>query len=295
MSVAAAVLAGLVSGGGCALLVRELARPEPSLSAALRRTPAGALGEAEAEPVGRQETAGRWLLERIGHLPGVSLPRKDLALLRQTPERFLVLKVGLAVLGVVVPSVALLPWLLLGGGVPLPVPAIAGVALGVGLWFVPDAQVRDQARRAREEFAHALGAYLDLVALKRASDAGPTEALEQAAAIGKGWAFELIQQALMRARVDKVAAWQALADLADSLALPVLEDVADIMRQSADDGAAVYAPLRARARSLSTELLEAQASEAHADSERMTAPGALLAVLIMMLLAFPAVIRIITT
>ncbi|MGW7641743.1 hypothetical protein [Streptomyces decoyicus] len=295
MSVAAAVMAGVSVGGGCALLVRELVRPQASLAAALRPTPPGAAGLAEREPAGREEVAGRWLLERLAHLPGGSLPMRDLSLLRQTPERFILVKVALALAGLLLPSVALLPWLLIGGGLPVPVPAVAGLVLGAGLWFVPDTSVRDQARRAREEFAHALAAYLDLVALKRAGDAGPTEALEQAAAIGRGWAFARLQQAFARARFDKISAWQGLAELGEELALPVLEDVADIMRQSADDGAAVYAALRGRARSLRTELLEAQAAEANANSERMTAPGALLAVLVMLLIAFPAVIRIIST
>ncbi|MEU5305469.1 type II secretion system F family protein [Streptomyces noursei] len=216
-------------------------------------------------------------------------------LLQQAPERFVVLKVGMAVLGLLLPSVALLPWMFLGGGVPFVVPTAAGLAAAAVLWFVPDLSVRDQAKRAREEFAHAMAAYLDLVALKRAGDAGPTEALEQAAGVGEGWAFQRIGQALARARIDKIAPWQALADMTEELGLPVLSDVADIMRQSSDDGAAVYFTLRGRARALRTELLEAQAAEANADSEKMTAPGALLAVLVMLLLAFPAVIRIVAT
>lgn len=295
MSVAAAVVAGVAFGGGWGLLVRELVRPQPSLTAALRRTPPGSAERPGPGDAGRRDVAGRWLLERLAPIPGCSIPVRDLALLRQAPERFVLAKAALALLGLLVPSVALLPWMLLGAGLPLPVPALAGLALSVGLWFLPDLSIRDQARRAREEFAHAVAAYLDLVALKRAGDAGPTEALEQAASVGQGWAFARLQQALARARVDKIPAWQALAELAEELGLPVLEDVADIMRQVSDDGAAVYTALRGRARSLRTELLEAQATEANTHSERMTAPGALLAVLVMLLLAFPAVIRIIST
>ncbi|MFF4699922.1 type II secretion system F family protein [Streptomyces chattanoogensis] len=295
MSMVPVVVAGVAVGCGLGLLVRELARPQPSLAAALRRTAAGTSADEARGAAGRDEAVGRWLLERIAHLPGVTVPAKDLALLAQTPERFVLLKAALAVAGLLLPSVALLPWQLAGSGVPLPVPAVLGIVAAAALWFVPDLSVRDQARRAREEFAHAVAAFLDLVALKRAGDAGPTEALEQAASVGDGWAFQRLQQALVRARDDKTSPWQALSELAEDLDLPVLDDVADIMRQSSDDGAAVYATLRGRARSLRAELLEKQAAEANANSEKMTAPGALLAVLVMLLIAFPAVIRIITT
>ncbi|MGR3938466.1 hypothetical protein LCH29_37175 [Streptomyces sp. BRA346] len=289
----AAVVAGCAVGAGVALLVRELVRPQPSLAAALRRTPPGAADLSEAAG-DRDAVWGRWLVDRLGSLPGVRMPTRNLALLRQTPERFLLTKVALAVLGLLAPVVAAAPWLLLGAGVPLYVPGVAGLAVAALLWVVPDLQVRDQAKRAREEFAHGITAYLDLVALKRAGGAGPTEAMERAAGVGQGWPFQLLQQALLRARVDRIAPWEALEDLHRELELPVLEDIAEIMRRSAHDGAAVYASLRARALSLRTELLEAQAAEANSDSEKMTAPGALLAVLVMLLIAFPAVLRILT-
>ena len=95
--------------------------------------------------------------------------------------------------------------------------------------------------------------------------------------------------------MEKIPPWESLGRLTDELDLPVLDDVADIMRRSAADGAAVYTTLRARAKNLRTELLADQAAEANADSEKMTAPGALLAVLVMLLMAFPAVIRMLTT
>ncbi|UIR22749.1 hypothetical protein LXH13_39505 [Streptomyces spinosirectus] len=74
----------------------------------------------------------------------------------------------------------------------------------------------------------------------------------------------------------------------------MLDDVADIMRGSATDGAAVCKALRARTAALNAELLAGQAAEANTASEKMTAPGALLAVLVMLLMAFPAVIRMLT-
>ena len=84
------------------------------------------------------------------------------------------------------------------GGVrlPLAVPAIASLACGAALFFAPDLVTRVNAAERRADFRHALTSYLDLVALERGAGAAPTEALEAAAEIGGGWAFERITAAL---------------------------------------------------------------------------------------------------
>lgn len=290
-----AIVAGCAVGAGLALLIAELVRPQPALGPALRRL-AAAPAAPEAEPAAsRDDRWGAWLVEHLEGMPGVRIPTKNLALLGQSADRFLLTKVALAALGLLLPVVVMIPvWI---GGLHLPfyLPTVFALAAAGLLWIVPDLAVRDQAKRAREEFAHAIEAYLDLVALKRIGDAGPAQALEEAAAVGRGWAFVRLQDAMVGARVHKVPPWAALAELTDELDLPVLEDVADIMRMSATDGASVYTTLRGRAEKLRSELLTAQATEANANSEKMTAPGALLAVLVMLLIAFPAVIRILTT
>lgn len=293
MNLLPVVAAGGTVGAGVALLVRELLRPQPALAAALKRTGPASLSMPEAE-LDREERWGRWLLARLEHLPGVRIPVKNLALLGQGPGQFMLKKTSLAALGLLCPVLASVPWIIAGVSLPFYVPAAAGLAIAALLFITPDLAVRDQAKRAREEFAHALSAYLDLVALKRAADTGPAESLEKAAAVGRGWPFLYLQGALRRARLEKIPPYQALSELSDEYDLPVLTDVADIMRGSATDGAAVYKALRARTAALNTELLADQAAEANAASEQMTAPGALLAVLVMLLMAFPAVIRMLT-
>ncbi|MGI5414206.1 type II secretion system F family protein [Streptomyces chartreusis] len=293
MNVLPAVLTGGTVGAGLALLVRELLRPQPALGPALARSTPATLTMPEPD-LDREERWGRWLLARLERVPGVRIPTTNLALLGQGPGRFMLTKTALAALGLLCPVIVSVPWILAGVSLPFYVPAALGLLIAVLLFITPDLAVRDQAKRAREEFAHALSAYLDLVALKRAADAGPAEALEKAAAVGSGWPFLYLQGALRRARLEKIPPYEALTQLAREYDLPVLDDVADIMRGSATDGAAVYKALRARTAALNTELLADQAAEANAASERMTAPGALLAVLVMLLLAFPAVIRMVT-
>ncbi|MFE2736195.1 hypothetical protein [Streptomyces sp. NPDC059349] len=294
MNLTPMVLAGGTVGAGIALLTRELLRPQPALAAALQRTEP--FGFTVAEPaLDREEVWGRWLLARIGRLPGVRIPTQNLALLGQGPGRFLLIKTLLAVLGLLCPVLASVPWILAGISVPFYVPAAVGLGAAALLWITPDLSVRDQAKRAREEFAHAMSAYLDLVALKRKADAGTATALEKAAEVGRGWPFVYVQGALMRARLEKIPSWQALTDLKDEYDLPVLGDIADIMRGSDTDGAAVYTALRARSAALNSELLAEQAAEANTASEKMTAPGALLGVQVMLLMAFPAVIRMLSS
>lgn len=294
MNLFPSLLTGGLLGGGVALFVRELLQPQPALATALARSAPGTLSMPQEAELDRDEVWGRWLLARLERLPGVKVPATDLALLGQGPGTFMLKKTALAALGLLCPVLVTIPWIIAGVSLPFYVPAAAGLAIAGLLFITPDLAVRDQAKRAREEFAHALSAYLDLVALKRAADAGPTEALEKAAAVGHGWPFLYLQGALRRARLEKIPPYQALTELADTYDLPGLGDVADIMRGSATDGAAVYKALRARTSALNTELLTAQAAEANAASEKMTAPGALLAVLVMLLMAFPAVIRMLT-
>ncbi|MFH8698851.1 type II secretion system F family protein [Streptomyces chartreusis] len=286
-------MAGGTAGAGLALLVRELLHPQPALGPALARSAPATLAMPEPD-LDREERWGRWLLARLERVPGIRIPTTNLALLGQQPGQFMLKKTALAALGLLCPVIATIPWILAGVSLPFYVPAVLGLLAAVLLFITPDLAVRDQARRARAEFAHALSAYLDLVALKRAADAGPAEALEKAAAVGSGWPFLYLQGALRRARLEKIPPYQALTELADEYDLPALDDVADIMRGSATDGAAVYKALRARTAALNTELLADQAAEANTASEKMTAPGALLAVLVMLLLAFPAVIRMLT-
>ncbi|MFE1928102.1 type II secretion system F family protein [Streptomyces asoensis] len=294
MNLFPAVAAGTAAGAGLALLMRELLSFQPALGPALTRSAPATLAAAVQPEPDREERWGRWLLERLGRVPGVRIPATDLALLGQGPGQFMLKKTALAGLGLLCPVIAAIPWIIAGVSLPFYVPTAVGLLLAGLLFLTPDLAVRDQAKRARQEFLHALSAYLDLVALKRAADAGPTQALEKAADVGRGWPFLYLQGALRRARLEKIPPYQALSELAAAYDLPVLDDVADIMRGSATDGAAVYKALRARSAALSNELLTDQAAEANAASEKMTAPGALLAVLVMLLMAFPAVIRMLT-
>ena len=86
----------------------------------------------------------------------------------------------------------------------------------------------------------------------------------------------------------------ALHALADELGLPELDDLADIMRLSGEEGAQIYANLRARSAAMRTAMLEAERAKAHDIGERMYIPASLLGVVFVAILIAPALLRILT-
>ncbi|MDH6575163.1 hypothetical protein [Kitasatospora sp. MAP5-34] len=281
-----AVLAGAAVAGGVAVLAAELRPAPPDLGQALDR-----LHRAPADRTDDLEQRLPWY-DRLGagslRLPGARIPHQQLALIGRTPARFMAHKLLFALIGLLLPGYASAMAVLTGAALPVAVPLAAGPALAVLGWLVPDAIVSGEAKEAKAEYLHGIAAYLELVALERAADLGPAEALRRAAAVGRGTVFRRIRDALERAATDRLPPWDGLDALAEELGLTPLQDVADIMRISGTDGAAVYDTLRARAKGLRGELLAADLARANTDSERMVAPGSLLTLLMTALIVFPA-------
>jgi hypothetical protein len=281
------ILAGAVLGIGLALLVAELRPAPPELGAALDRL--------HREPLPPLRTAPPSPFERFGGLllglRWARIPYQQLALIGRTPARFMAHKALFAFLGLLLPPYLQVMEGLLGGSLPLVVPVLGSLALAGLLWFLPDYIVSGEAKEARVEYLHGVAAYLELVALERAADCGPAEALSRAAQVGRGTVFRRIGSALDRATLDRRPPWDGLDALADELGLLPLQDLADIMRISGTDGAAVYTTLRARARNLRSELLTDDLARSNLDSERMVVPGSALVTLMTVLIAFPAVYR----
>ncbi|GAA2349541.1 hypothetical protein OKJ48_02710 [Streptomyces kunmingensis] len=283
------LVSGGAGGGGLALLVNELLPAAPKLGPALARLhPAPAPHRpASRQTPSAQSQIGRWLVNKV---PG-ALPRRDLDLLGQSGEDFLLNKALLVLLGLGAPSVFLGAWTLLGISVALYVPAAVGLLLASVFWFVPDLMIRRDAAKARAEAAHGIAVYLELVALRLGAGIAIETALEQAAFVGRGWVFCRLQDTLMRSRIKRGRQWAALKDLGERLGVPVLADVADFVQMSTQEGASVYDTVRHRAASLRTEQLNAEAAAANADTEKMQAPQAVLCVLVMAAMAFPAVLN----
>ncbi|GAA1947431.1 type II secretion system F family protein [Kitasatospora viridis] len=282
-----AILAGCVAAAGLALLIAELRPAPPDLGQTLDRLhrPAEPV-RANAEPVDE-----KWY-DRLGGralgVLGVRLPVQSLALIGRTPARFMAHKLLFGLIGLMLPAYLTAMLVALGYPPPVALPVVVSLGLAVLGWLLPDGIVQGEAKEARTEYLHAISAYLELVALERAADHGPAEAMRRAAAVGRGAVFRRIQDALERAATDRMPPWEGLEALSGELGLTQLQDVADIMRLSGADGAAVYDTLRARAKGLRDELLADDLARAGATSEQMVAPGAALTLLMTILIVYPA-------
>ena len=182
--------------------------------------------------------------------------------------------------------------ILIGIGLPVVVPVAGSAVLAGVMWFIPTYNVIDDAKKARVEFNRALGAYIDLVALERNAGSGPRQSMEAAAAIGDSWVFRRIGEELARTRWSGITPWEAMRHLDDELGVPELNDLADIMRLSSEDGAQVYNQLRARSASMRSAMLNAQKAQANEVSERMTLPMAILGMIFLIILIAPSLLRL---
>src|SRR5215469_1691407 len=280
------IAAGVLTGLGCWLVVSELVPAGPSLLAAIDRLESG------GSPDGRMSLPVRLGRRLAAATPWLHVPVQDLRLLGQDPAAWLARKVSLGFAGLA--GVPVLSALLALGGLSLRWTISAGtaIALATGLFFIPDVVTRVSARAKRTDFRHALTSYIDLVALVRGAGAAPTDALESAAEVGRGWAFERIGDALSSSRKASLQPWDGLASLAEEIGISELADLAEIAGVAGQEGARILDTLSARAESMRAEALAAAKSQAGARSTTMVLPIALLAGGFLVLLIFPDFYRL---
>jgi len=288
-------VAGCLLGAGIALVLWWLAPPQPQLAAALERLypDRTTISDVAVEASSLQDRIGLWLQRHVPLTGWARIPTRELRVLRKPVHRWLGEKAAYAMVGLVFPTVATVVLRLVGVTPPVLIPVAATLLLAAALSFLPDYNAYTDAKAARQEFTRALGAYIDLVALERAGGAGSTQALENAAQIGDSWVFQRLRDELGRARWAGTAPWDGLTELADELGLPELADLAGIMRLSGEEGATVYATLRARSAGLRTALLNDEHAKANAAAEKMTMPVAALSLIFLVLLAMPPVLRVV--
>ncbi|MWA02752.1 hypothetical protein F8568_020710 [Actinomadura sp. LD22] len=285
--IGAAVTGGL-GAVGAIMLVRELWPPPPRLDAALARIQPTLLPSPPTDDLSIGERLGRWLAGRLAHPAGaLAVPRTDLALLGRPVERFMLDKLVLFVTGLVVP-------LLLGGLVALAggsptwkFPAVSALALAVVLWFVPDWNMRSQARQRRRDFRYAFSSYLQLVVLERQAGAALNAALEDPAKINSGWPFQRVHQALTRARHGQEQPWRALSRLGEEIGVRDLIDLAHTAEIAGSEGAKMHDVLVAKVASMRHEASASARAEANSRTTAMWVPTSLLMLGFVILVGFP--------
>jgi Flp pilus assembly protein TadB len=283
------IVAGLLAGLGAWLAVSELLPAAPSLRGAIGRLEASGHDAASSQSAPPARRLARRLAEAAPWLP---VPAADLRLLGQDAEGWLASKVSYGILGLAVAPVLTALLALDGLHLPWTMPVAGSLALGAALFFAPDLVTRVNAAEKRADFRHALTSYLDLVALERGAGAAPTEALEAAARVGGGWAFEQIAAALDQARKASRPPWDGLAELAAETGVVELADLADIAGIAGQEGAKVLDTLSARAEAMRAEALAATKSQAGSRGTTMVIPIAMLAAGFLVLLIFPDFYRL---
>lgn len=294
MTPSLALLAGVVLAAGLLCLVVAVRPATPRLSAALDRIQGGSDQnplDLDVGPVsGRSESLGA-LVHRWSPVPLTEAQRRALRLQDKSVAEFYADKAVMAVIGVVLPSVAGVLIGLLGGGWS-PLPAAAALVGGLVGYLVPDLLLRRSAATAQTGATEALLTFVDLVTLERLANASATQALHHAAELSDVPLFTQIRTALDRARLEQQSPYAELRRLAAQLKLPELADLVDVM-QLDDAGAALSGSLRARVRELRDAHLTREQIRAAADAEGMTIFMTLPALVFGLIFLVAALLRIV--
>jgi len=291
-----ALILGVVFGFSAFAAWRLLFPAPPPLSAAIARlqrrneltriTSAGEdhdvtdlLGQRLGASVGRLFTSLGLRLEYL---------EPDLRLAGRSLEQHLGTKVLMAFVGLALPQVVVLMVQLAGGSFGFTLPLIASLGLGTLFFFLPDLVLRSQASERRDSFRHALGSFLDLVVISLAGGAGVESALRDAAAIGRGWSFAQLRNALDSASLTGETPWSALARLGEELGITDLAELSASVSLAGTEGARVRESLAVKANSLREHALAEAETEAQAGTERMAVPVVMLFIGFLIFIGYPA-------
>jgi tight adherence protein C len=215
--------------------------------------------------------------------------RANLALVGKSFENYLATKVLLGLFGLIFPPIVLGGIGLLGVHISIFIPVWAGVVFALVFFFLPDLELRQQVEKRQRDFRHAIGAFLDLVAMNLSGGRGVPEALMAASEIGEGWAFWRIRDALANARITGQTPWQALGVLGHEVQVSELKDLSAALSLVAEDGAKVRESLTARAVSLRRRELADLEGQAGEKSQSMLVAQMVLAGAFLIFLMYPAV------
>jgi Flp pilus assembly protein TadB len=285
-----AVLTGVLLAAGLLLIASALRRePPPRLEAMLARLRGEDPPAPPASRGGVRSWAGRLLADRLAW---IKAPRQDLALMDMPLERLAEEKIGMAALGLFLPSIMAAVLVIGGAALPWTLPAGGAVLLAVGGWFIPDATLRSGAQRRRADFKHALSAYLDFVRLALRAGKGPNQALESAPGYSGGWVFEKISAALAAAQHARIPPWEGLARLGRDIGVDELVDLADLAQLAGSEGTEISTAISAYTTQMRQRRLADLKYEAGARTTTMSAPIAILGLTFIAMVGFPQIYQL---
>ena len=131
------------------------------------------------------------------------------------------------------------------------------------------------------------------VSVRLAEPSVTRQALENAARVGRGqWVFDRLAEGFTQSSVDGRPPWDVLRAMGDELALPELDDLANIMALAEQQTMPVYQTLREHNRALRVALLTDEQARANAASERLTIPATMLAIVFIAILLGPSLMTL---
>jgi tight adherence protein C len=194
-----------------------------------------------------------------------------------------------AIGGLVLPSLILGVLNALGiisSGVFIPV-GVSIVTAAVAPLLVHSAAVAEADER-RIDLRHQLSAYLDMMTMLLAGNAGHEAALQQAAEAGDGLLFRELRRRMREVATTGQSLVTALTIVADDFELPELDQVASAAALSAAEGSPVAKTLAAKCSTLRSTLAADDEARARVRNDKVTPPLVGMAVLFMALLIYPA-------
>ena len=285
----AIVLMSLLVTVAAWLVVTGWRQPRPSLTTAVQRL--------RRPPLDRSRTGGDGdLVTRIGEygMRSAFVRRRlgSTAALRII-GRPVTTHVGYLVVaalgGLVLPSLVLgvldaFGVVSLGVFIPVGMSLLAAVAAPL---LVHSAAVAEADER-RIDLRHQLSAYLDMMTMLLAGNAGHEAALQQAAEAGDGLLFRELRRRMREVATTGHSLVTALTIVATDFELPELDQVAAAAALSAAEGSPVAKTLAAKCSTLRSTLAADDEARARVRNDKVTPPLVGMAVLFMALLIYPA-------
>ncbi|MDI2127145.1 type II secretion protein F [Yinghuangia seranimata] len=297
MSPLLAAVLGAGTGLGLLAAVFGLFPPRTPLVEAL----AALAPRTEAEPLAAQQSEPGWAA-RVGRrlAPAVAacgLPtaavRRDLRVVGRDVNLHRAEQAASALFGLILPPALLTTVTVLAGGTPgLVWPVGAGLVSAAAFAFVPDLNVRAEAKRRREEMRHTLSAFCDLAVIALSGGAGVDQALADATSVLEGQAAQSLRRALATAELTRVAPWGPLGRLGEETDVSELRELAATVSLAGSEGAKVRTSLVAKASALRTRQLADAHGEAGQATERMSLPLVVLFAGFLVFLGYPALAHV---
>ena len=287
-----AALIGALIGAGVWLVGRGLVYKPVPLQKALsdfhgQKVPRQVISE-EIQPTWRRSLERRALraVEALGFDLGTL--SKDLRIVKRSSSEHAFSKLASALL--LGGGIALLVGVLNALGVNLPVWSfgifpLLGLAAG---YMLADGRLRKKAEARREEFLRSLSAYLGLVKILLAGGSHSEGALQKAAMVGSGWAFDELKAAMEWSQVNGLPPSAGFERLAEEIDVGDVEELAATIRLASEQGASPAESLARKAETLNLLELASARMRADATTEKMSIPTVVVAIAFVMFVGYPA-------